>query len=647
MPHQQALLHRCMEIEKKMNKCGVLNDIPGSGKTFVVLALICKDLFERDTSRADGMRRKLPVHRSDKTIIVVPFNIHTQWMNATCVCCKDVSDPANTVRVKAFVEYSDISSLLYSPAQIRDNDVLVTTSMYYASIADIMTQEGYAVKRVIMDEVDRIGNMIGSMIAPCAHLWLVSASLKSLRDCRLFGSAVNDLVAGDCLREISAACEETFVRNSFNIPKPDIMYIISKETHVDIMRGVLSDEAIDAMNACAFNDARIIENDGDSYGKTVTSANELLSLLLKDRNDNINILESEIRSLGCDDSVSEQKSALEKKLHGHMDFVRKMTERLQEHGVCCICMESFQEDQESEKHVDEQRVERNESIKQVISVVGCCLNRFCSTCLKKWACFNDKCPMCRATLDSLKMWTIGSAEHKKCVEYLERKDRERREQQEIGEQNQILDFEYMKWGRECPYNSIQSQRSSCENKTQDVIDIVRRIMREYNTHSVNRASTSSVHPSASTGDPPPPKILIFSDKVDVFASIMHGLRDIGITFSELDGGNVKAMDAIIDRYKSDAPGSLSVIMVNSTLFDCGMNLENTTDLILVHYIQNSLKEEQVMGRAQRFGRKKRLMIWQLFHENEAIEHCRDKLGGGGDRILPEEGRMHRPLSEHR
>ena len=37
--HQRAMLHRCLEIEKK-SKLGIMRDKPGAGKTYVILAMI-------------------------------------------------------------------------------------------------------------------------------------------------------------------------------------------------------------------------------------------------------------------------------------------------------------------------------------------------------------------------------------------------------------------------------------------------------------------------------------------------------------------------------------------------------------------------------------------------------------------------------
>ena len=47
-----------------------------------------------------------------------------------------------------------------------------------------------------------------------------------------------------------------------------------------------------------------------------------------------------------------------------------------------------------------------------------------------------------------------------------------------------------------------------------------------------------------------------------------------------------------------------------------MNLENTTDIIIMHKMQGDI-EMQAIGRAQRFGREGELRIWKLYYQNES------------------------------
>ena len=58
-------------------------------------------------------------------------------------------------------------------------------------------------------------------------------------------------------------------------------------------------------------------------------------------------------------------------------------------------------------------------------------------------------------------------------------------------------------------------------------------------------------------------------------------------------------------------------MLNSNLFGCGLNLQCTSDIVFLHKTDTTL-EKQIIGRAQRPGRKDALNIWHIMHENETV-----------------------------
>jgi hypothetical protein len=57
-------------------------------------------------------------------------------------------------------------------------------------------------------------------------------------------------------------------------------------------------------------------------------------------------------------------------------------------------------------------------------------------------------------------------------------------------------------------------------------------------------------------------------------------------------------------------------MLNAQYFGAGMNLQMTTDLVIYHRFSNEM-EEQIIGRAQRLGRKTPLNVYYLLHNNES------------------------------
>jgi SNF2 family DNA or RNA helicase len=108
------------------------------------------------------------------------------------------------------------------------------------------------------------------------------------------------------------------------------------------------------------------------------------------------------------------------------------------------------------------------------------------------------------------------------------------------------------------------------------------------------------------------KVIIFSDYSKIFNTITELLKENGMNYVELDGGNVKALDKILNEYKA---GGARVLMLNSAFYGCGMNLENTSDIIFFHKTDR-IMYEQVIGRAQRPGRTGRLAVHNLLYLNE-------------------------------
>ena len=56
-------------------------------------------------------------------------------------------------------------------------------------------------------------------------------------------------------------------------------------------------------------------------------------------------------------------------------------------------------------------------------------------------------------------------------------------------------------------------------------------------------------------------------------------------------------------------------MLNSRFFGSGLNLENSTDIIMYHAMSPEITK-QVIGRAQRPGRTQPLNIWNLRYSQE-------------------------------
>jgi superfamily II DNA/RNA helicase len=111
---------------------------------------------------------------------------------------------------------------------------------------------------------------------------------------------------------------------------------------------------------------------------------------------------------------------------------------------------------------------------------------------------------------------------------------------------------------------------------------------------------------------PNTKWLIFNDNGNVLVKYQELLQKREIKAVMLDGGNQKLIEKTLKDYKE---GDVQVLLLNSMIEGAGMNLENTTHLLFMHKTEEKFIE-QVMGRAQRYGRTAPLNVIQLFNKNE-------------------------------
>lgn len=193
-----------------------------------------------------------------------------------------------------------------------------------------------------------------------------------------------------------------------------------------------------------------------------------------------------------------------------------------------------------------------ETISANKTILDCCSNAFCFRCIHKWLAHSDACPFCKTKLDQNRIFIVDD-----------------------NEDSQI-------------HNSIYESVNEYKTKEQNLKSIIMQKRDEQ----------------------PSKKILIFS-KYDINSSLQSWLSENNINWNELKG-NKHVFDNIIDQYKY---GNTQILFLNPLYFGSGLNLENTTDLIILHKIEQEL-EKQVIGRAQRYGRTSSLRLWYLFHKNE-------------------------------
>jgi SNF2 family DNA or RNA helicase len=237
-PHQKRMLYRCLNVEKvfKNDKeydgnpqsFGIMADKPGTGKTFVVVSLILSDLHNTNGKQCN--------------LIVVPQNIYTQWDEEIKRFC-DV----DKVKYKTFVDYADISALYAKPEVLAEQDIILTTSLYYHMISGTINTLnktcGLTIGRVFFDEIDSINSMLREPIES-NFTWFVSASFR--------GDKIGCYNV-DRLDERTCKCEDSLIDSSLNLYPPKNHIYLCKSVYTEMLLDILPDKKIAELNALDFN----------------------------------------------------------------------------------------------------------------------------------------------------------------------------------------------------------------------------------------------------------------------------------------------------------------------------------------------------------------------------------------------------------
>lgn len=109
------------------------------------------------------------------------------------------------------------------------------------------------------------------------------------------------------------------------------------------------------------------------------------------------------------------------------------------------------------------------------------------------------------------------------------------------------------------------------------------------------------------------KYLVYSESYHTFYEVRETLLNNSISSCVIKG-SIGAISNNISKYRENS-NELQALMVNSKYAASGMNLENTTDVVIWHTMSKA-KITQIIGRAQRPGRTMPLRVHFLAHPNE-------------------------------
>ena len=243
-PHQEAMLHRVRVIEstgylcktehtdasiarymdkhdapKAQDVClGVMNDPPGSGKTYAILSHIWSDSIN-----------------SGPTIIIVPQNIYAQWRQSIEIVFKNTPD-----KCLFSTSYADVMAIYGNPTQVNNYKVILLQDSFAEAYLKVLNDNNVGVCRIVIDEVDIMDKFVCSSVKT-KFVWLMSASYRNQTRLGPYH------IGNHC--NVVCKCDDQFVKKSLNLPDPISRIIKCDDEHIQMFKDILTDSQMSALNA--------------------------------------------------------------------------------------------------------------------------------------------------------------------------------------------------------------------------------------------------------------------------------------------------------------------------------------------------------------------------------------------------------------
>jgi hypothetical protein len=240
-PHQEAMVYRIREIENNGYKCktqsksairfqdkslvnkepevilGIMNDPPGSGKTYAILTQILID----NTPGAN--------------IIIVPQNIYGQWRQSTETIFKN-----HINKCKFVSKYADVIEIFGYPHLVNTFKVILLQDNFAEAYLKTLNDKNISVSRIIIDEVDIMDRYVQSVV-PSKFVWLMSASYTDQKQ-------LGPYIIGDH-KKVICKCHPDFVKKSINLPEPLTTKYSCDDNHITIFENILNETEMKALRA--------------------------------------------------------------------------------------------------------------------------------------------------------------------------------------------------------------------------------------------------------------------------------------------------------------------------------------------------------------------------------------------------------------
>lgn len=600
-PHQLTLLHHCKTLESgdvaidasrmpsnissppftthvsctMKTRVGIIADKVGSGKSNVILSLIATDpdideMTSQFTSTYTyGLNNiTLTVQQQKKmcnvNVLVIPHNLVSQWATYINGFFKN---PVKSIVISKSKHFDTLTL-----QSLREYRLIAVTCTFYPRLVQLLRRSDIQVKRAMYDEIDSM-SISATDIIDASFYWFVTASYLNLIHPR--GHGRYDRITNRYMVVAEGMRAGGFIKALFSNLQASSTPATRHITNLIV-----------AKNHDAFVDASILLPPIDFHYircKTPRAINILEGIVDRHIIQCLNSGDIEgaihfVNPTQCstqDNIINILLERFTKSLHNVNTMIDYVTNHMQ-----------YDTEQQRTHELERLNKKRDDFLNKVNSItarikdtdtccicydnitnktiVNCCMNSYCFQCISTWVSQRHSCPLCKERMDIDKFFVVREGANAAAA---------------LAAASLARDVEII--DEDKPHESFDKMKN------------LKNVIKQISEQNPNN------------------KVLIFSMNEGIFDKIQDMLSDMNRNFKMLKG-TYMSINNTVEKYKN---GDLNTLLVNPENYGSGLNLENTTDMIMLHKFDSEI-EKQVIGRAQRYGRSTSLRVWYLLYENE-------------------------------
>ena len=567
--HQLTLLQRCLDFEHERipiissqenqenyfrTQIGIIGDRTSSGKSMVILALVMnnKPIIPEALIKTFGFN-KVVISQVER-FNYVNTNMLVIPHNLRAQWSEYIENYCKPEKLKSLIIFKSKHFEDLQNNELQTYDLIVVTCTFYNRLCHIINNAKFKLRRVFYDEIDSILINSSEKVDTCFQ-WFVTASYKNLLHPR--GEHTWDPSISRYITKASGMRTTGFLKNLFvdlsNADKQYTKLLILKNKDSFVDQSFYLPEIITNIIVCATPLTINILNG-------IVDRNVINCLNAGDLEGAIAHINPSHRNTECniiDILINKCENTL-KNLETRIIFTRQLFYNNENDRTSEInkCMQKISDVNSTIANL-KSRIESTDTCCICYdnidkkTILSCCSNAYCFKCINIWLSTSVFCPLCKTIVAKKDIYVVSD-------------------------------------DADMPDIVIDARPNAKKDKMQNLEAVLKNIMTDTKR-----------------------KVLLFSSYERTFSQITQVLDSVGIRYAILKGNN-NHIGNTVNNYKN---GETQVLMINTHSYGSGMNLENTTDIIMLHKLDPEF-EKQVIGRAQRSGRTQSLNVWYLLHDNE-------------------------------